>query len=856
MRNFSFTITTILILATGGYIYPQQPTENKSYVDGSGVLRWGADNSEIHGFGVNYSTPFAHAFRMAQRLGISHEEAIRQDIYHFARLDFNLYRVHVWDTEISDTLGNLLQNEHLRLFDFTISEMKKRGMKYVITPIAFWGNGWPEPDFDTPGFAHKYGKAACLTHPDAIRAQENYLYQFLNHVNPYTGIAYKNDSDVIAFEVSNEPHHPGTVAEVVTFINRMIASMRRTGTTTPIFYNMTHSIHLYRAYLEADVQGGTFQWYPTGLVARRQINGNFLPHVSEYFIPFADDADFRNKAKIVYEFDAADVGGNYMYPAMARSFREVGMQIATHFDYDAMFLAPYNTNYGTHYMSLPYAPQKALSLKIASAIFQQIPRYAHFGKFPQNNQFGNFRIDYENNLVELISNKQFFYSNHTNSKPANVQNVSEIAGYGSSPLVHYDGRGAYFLDKLQNGVWRLEVMPDAYWVDDPYARTSAQRQVAAVNYRNRAMRIELPGLGSDFSISPMNVGNSWSTIARAGAFEIRPGVYLLRPKGNNTIVKEDFSFKNMKLNEYVAPRADLKVIMIKNLTPEKHTAGHEAVIRFEIISPQKPESVFVAFWGEQGSWQQEAAYTGNDRFQVLVKPGVAKHAILHYYIMVKFESYWMSFPAAKKGRPGDWDFYDHSSFQLHFVPSSESVPIWCAWQNNDETLRPWVRGIQLRPLAEVGKGVLNFNLDSVPASQDGTGNTQIYSFRYFFRDQVKGRLSELNQKNFLVVKGKSNHSNNVNLQISLIDKNANAYTGSITITNRQDVYRIALKDFVEGKFAMIPRPYPEFKPWFSGISNHRALMAEDLETIQVTLMPNPTNENSKVDFELQEIWME
>jgi hypothetical protein len=34
--------------------------------------------------------------------------------------------------------------------------------------------------------------------------------------------------------------------------------MRKTGCTKPIFYNMSHSIHLVEAYLDADIQGGTF----------------------------------------------------------------------------------------------------------------------------------------------------------------------------------------------------------------------------------------------------------------------------------------------------------------------------------------------------------------------------------------------------------------------------------------------------------------------------------------------------------------------------------------------------------------------------------------------------------------------
>ena len=103
----------------------------------------------------------------------------------------------MWDTEISDTLGNLLVNEHLEHYDYLLKKLKDRGIRIVLTPIAFWGNGWPEPDQPTPGFSYKYGKGASLTNPDAIAAQQNYLYQFMNHVNPYTGIAYKNDPDII-----------------------------------------------------------------------------------------------------------------------------------------------------------------------------------------------------------------------------------------------------------------------------------------------------------------------------------------------------------------------------------------------------------------------------------------------------------------------------------------------------------------------------------------------------------------------------------------------------------------------------------------------------------------------------------
>ena len=87
-------------------------------------------------------------------------------------------------------------------------------IKAIVTSIAYWGNGWNVQDERTPGVSTKFGMHGCLVDPAAIKAQENYLAQFVNHVNRYTGIAYKNDPSIIAFEACNEPHHRGEAANV------------------------------------------------------------------------------------------------------------------------------------------------------------------------------------------------------------------------------------------------------------------------------------------------------------------------------------------------------------------------------------------------------------------------------------------------------------------------------------------------------------------------------------------------------------------------------------------------------------------------------------------------------------------
>lgn len=497
-------------------------------IGADGIMRWHADGKELTGFGVNYTVPFAHAYRSGKKLGVDLKKAIDQDVYQFARLGLDLYRVHVWDCEISDSLGNLIDNEHLELFDYLLFRLQEHGINAIITPIAYWGNGWPDPDEPTPGFSSKYGKAQCLVDPGAIKAQENYLAQFVNHVNRYTGVSYKYYKNILAFEISNEPHHQGSAQEVTSFVTRMKNAIRSTSCTKPVFYNVSHSIHLADAYFKAGIDGGTFQWYPTGLGFQKELGGNMLPNVDSYAIPFDNIMKNKGAARIVYEFDAADMASSYMYPAMARSFRTAGIQLATHFSYDPTFLAPYNTEYNTHYMNLFYAPRKALSLMICGEVFRQIPLYADYGHYPDNASFGPFTVSYENDLAELVTADKFIYTNHTQTRPANPQDLRLIAGWGNSPLVEYEGTGAYFLDKVADGAWRLEILPDAIITDNLFGRNSLDKPRAALRYEQRKIRFHLPGFENGFSLESLTMMDDMLSMKTAGhEVALKPGVYLL-----------------------------------------------------------------------------------------------------------------------------------------------------------------------------------------------------------------------------------------------------------------------------------------------------------------------------------------
>lgn len=390
-----FILTCICLLFT--FVGTQGKTTSipTIYIDGNGVMRWSDTHREASFFGANYTTPFAHAYRALGYLGVDRKAAIDKDVYHLSRLGFNAYRIHLWDVELTDGEGNLSENDHLDLMDYLIAKLKERNIHIVITAQTNFGNGYPERNEPTGGFSYKYDKCSMHSEPEAIAAQERYLYSLVRHTNPYTGLAYKDDPSIVGFEINNEPCHSGTKEEVKAYINRMLKAIRKAGNRKPVFYNVSHNEWTVEAYYDTDIKGTTYQWYPIGLVSGQTQQGNFLPYVDRYDISFADKVKgFDKKARMIYEFDPADIMYSYMYPAMVRTFRTAGFQWITQFAYDPMDIAYANTEYQTHFLNLAYTPHKAISMKIASEAAQSLKRGASYGSYPwtADSQWNTIRL--------------------------------------------------------------------------------------------------------------------------------------------------------------------------------------------------------------------------------------------------------------------------------------------------------------------------------------------------------------------------------------------------------------------------------------------------------------------------------
>ena len=845
-------------------------------VDPDGVMRWAATRREVAQFGVNYTAPFAYSFRAHRRLGIPIEKAIDADVYHFARLGFDAYRVHVWDREISDPEGKLVVNEHVRALDYLLARLEERGIRIILTTMQFGDNGYPEGAAPADGFSLKYGKKGCLENRESWPLQVRYLTQFMEHVNPRTGRAYRSDPDILAFEICNEPGH-WDYALTVAYINTMAGAIRRAGCRKPILYNMSHGIPVFQAYLDAQVQGGTFQWYPSNLVAGHEQRGNFLPYVDDYPIPFAGNAQFKAKAKVFYEFDGADIGRSYLYPAMARSMRKAGAQFATQFAYDPLYLAAENTEYQTHYLNLAYAPQKALSMMVAGEAFRRVPLYRDYGEYPANTSFEQVRVSYREDLAELATHTKFLYTNRTSTKPPSPERLEHVAGYASSPVVDYPGQGAYFLDRLEPGVWRLEVMPDAVWIRDPFEKASPRKPVSIIAWNEWPMRIELPDLGADFDAAGLNDGNGFRGRARDATLGVRPGAYLLTRRGADAKWNREDRWGNIAIKEFVAPAASIDRTYVVHRPIVEAQAGASLRLTATVASPGPVEKVEIVAYLPQAPRVSDQRVPPGARVQpggsppdarrlqtiamsptsgfeysaeipgALLRPGT-----LRYHIAVLGPAGAATFPSGLAGLPTDWDFYGEP-WSARIVPAGAPILLFDAAQD----------------AAAVTADHRAVGYDIVPSERPGTSAMEVlvgdlaigehdHSFRFFFRDRINGRAPDLHSATRLVLFGRSATAKPCPVQLALVNDDGIAYGGIVTLAPEFGACALAVSALRQVRSPNLPHGYPVFLHYWSSPGARVPLDMSRAESVLVSIGPGipPGDYGDVHGVDVERIWLE
>ena len=822
------------------------PADRAVFLDGQGVVRWRDDRREVTLYGANYVLPTASDYRAAGYVGADRKRMIDEDMAHFARMGWDGLRLTFWgDWEAADSAGNLIANDHLDLLDYLIARARERGIYMLFSPIQTYSANWPdrmERDPATPGFGRVFGRQRLGTDPAAIAAQVNYLRQILAHVNPYTGVALKDEPAILFIELVNEPwHHPEDLAGSVRYINALTDAVRSTGCGKLVFYNVSQDFRIGEAIRRSHAQGVTFGWYPGGLVSGHELAGNFLRGVDAF--PDMLRPELSRLPRIVYEFDSPDQRTATMYPTMARAFRAVGAQAALMFAYDMLGTASRNLGWQTHYLNLVYTPRKAMSAVIAAEVMRRLPRLQEYGPYPQNTRFGDFRVVPEDDRAELVTRDAFLYAGSTSATPPDPAALRRVAGYGSSPIVTYAGEGTYFVDKVRDGVWRLEVYPDAVPVRDPFEPSSPEKIVTRAIRRAWPMTVSLPDLGSSFTAQPISAGNPGGTRAVAGRFVVTPGVYVLSAAGPVDAAGLPAHLGRVGFAEYHAPPSDSVPLSAHSLAPPAILVGRDAELRARVADHTAPDSATLFLRPTAGGFYRGFAMrsTGGYEYAATV-PAEALREGPHEFVVTVFRSdSVVTFPSGQQRTPWAWDYYGRASWHLDVVGPRTPLRLFSpgvdaprlAFSRIGDAGRRGLFRLTLSPIT--GQAALRFELPERASGPEGGD----YTASLVIADRIQSRQEAIAAADSVRLRLRGLGARQV-LHVTLMEDDGTSWAAPVAVDSTWTERAVPLSAFSIGRGVLLPQGFPgEWNYWVGPAAGRGGaddrLRLERVERLQLSL---------------------
>lgn len=838
-----------------------------AYLDKAGVVRWRDNNDEVALFGANYCVPSGSDYRMAGLVGGDRKKMIDEDVAQFARMGWTGIRLCWWgDWENSDKDGNLVIDDHVAMLDYLIVKAHERGLYLLLTPIHGYSPAFADqvgkPVTNT-GFSRYYDKSVMGTDPKSIAAQANYIGQLLDHVNPYTGVALKDEPALIFLELFNEPiHHPDDLAGSVGYINTLDKAVRDRTKRIVTFFNASQDFRIAEAIKQSNVDGSSFGWYPSALVAGRTDKGNFLQAVDLY--PGMLLPALQGRPRIVYEFDTADMNTGYMYPAMVRAYREGGIQFASMFAYDALQTAPYNLGWQTHFFNLVHSPRKAVSAVIAAEAMRRLPPYKSYGRYPDNRRFGDFRVSYEDDLSELVAKDAYMNAGQTATPPLDPATLTRIVGFGSSPVVGYEGSGAYFLDKVRDGVWRLEVYPDEVLVRDPFEQPRPDKIVSRLLYRNWPMQLHLPDLGAGFLASPINVPSDMHASAQRaqdGRVAIEPGVWLLSAKEGVDRTSLPTRINRVGFDEFHVNKPVAYPDLALSLAPSEFIAGRPIAIRARVADTDLPDEVhlWIRKAGARG-FGRPIAMTRTQGNDYSASAGDLAPGLYEYAISTKTGARATTFPGAVPEEPNEWPFFDDTRWTFRVVAAD--APLRLLDPKSDYALLSFVRPHELVrnglfsvvPGGDAGEFALALGIPDL-----GADTPDLYAAALYIGGAIAGRTGDGARSATLNVKLRSIGAARNALDLSLIEKDGAAWHGSAAADGSWRTVSIPLADLRIARSLLIPTPFPGLWDYWRAIPEHRGgkgdrIHLANVERLELAVHRNPAG-TSKDGVAVQSVWL-
>lgn len=579
-----FVVTFQTINATQNYVYM---TNGKLYFP---------SGKELSLWGVNFQPCLSWEYNQRLKLGgiqqtaTDLKTATNSGLDDLQNMGVNLIRCHLTPADFTDANGNLVQTVYLDMLDYLISEASKRNIYLSITLINHMGCAYVPGSFLNDNAPDSREKLVFDT--DQVTKSKNYIAALLNRTNPYTQLQYKSTPSIAVWEILNEPKYYSydsikntvyysnylnwitvnrsslnnltTYADyrtqlVQNYINDMRSLIHNSGAPQPVVWNcnwngmITGNNDVFQGIAQSDIDVVSFCCYPGQCLLpvdywnhpQDLTTTDYSSFLSTNFTNYdgygwTQSSAFKNKAKVVYEFEELYNQSSYLYPVMAQYFRSLGVQAATMWTYTFGKAAPYVN--GSHFLNLSCTPAKSASFVVAHTLFDSTVLYTSFNLTLPNEQKGsNFFISKSKDLSVFTSVDQFYSSGPVSDtlKLIVSKKAVSIVGRGNTPIVKYNGSGDYIIRDINNELF-LTVKPNYTWLREPWNSVGTGMVTKLDSSTLNTMSITLDNWGTAIYTFNSLVGTQrkkLSILTTLQNINLLPGNYVV-VKGINTDVSQ------------------------------------------------------------------------------------------------------------------------------------------------------------------------------------------------------------------------------------------------------------------------------------------------------------------------------
>lgn len=134
------------------------------------------------------------------------DDQIRENFAYFKKLNINTVRL--WAFGDGNSTGfqpaaGITNDSRLRQMDFILSLAKENSIRIIPVLVNNWNDYGGKAQYTA--WIGKSAEDAFFTDTDAVHLFKNYVNKIVARKNTYTGVEYRNDPTILAWEIMNEP---------------------------------------------------------------------------------------------------------------------------------------------------------------------------------------------------------------------------------------------------------------------------------------------------------------------------------------------------------------------------------------------------------------------------------------------------------------------------------------------------------------------------------------------------------------------------------------------------------------------------------------------------------------------------